>query len=104
MAIVADTGVYITANFKETQVASIHPGQAVAFSVDAYGGCEGEGRVQSLSGATGAQFALLPPENATGNFVKVVQRIPVRIEVVRGCGARRPLRLGMSVTVHVRTR
>jgi membrane fusion protein (multidrug efflux system) len=103
MAIVADAGIYVTANFKETQVGRIRPGQPVAFSVDAYKGCQGEGRVESLSGATGAEFALLPPDNATGNFVKVVQRIPVRIQVTRGCGPGRRLRPGMSVNVHVET-
>jgi membrane fusion protein (multidrug efflux system) len=103
MAIVADTGIYVTANLKETQVGRIRPGQPVEFSVDAYGGCRAEGRVESLSGATGAEFALLPPDNATGNFVKVVQRIPVRIQVTRGCGSERRLRPGMSVNVHVET-
>jgi membrane fusion protein (multidrug efflux system) len=103
MAIVADAGIYVTANFKETQVGRIRPGQPVAFSVDAYKGCQGEGRVESLSGASGAEFALLPPDNATGNFVKVVQRIPVRIQVTRGCGPGRRLRPGMSVNVHVET-
>jgi membrane fusion protein (multidrug efflux system) len=58
--------------------------------------------VAALGGATGSEFALLPPNNATGNFVKVVQRIPVRIEVTRGCGPERRLRPGMSVAVHVR--
>jgi membrane fusion protein (multidrug efflux system) len=62
-----------------------------------------EGKVLSISSATGAKFALLPPDNATGNFTKVVQRIPVRIQVTRGCGNDRPLRPGMSVTAHVKT-
>ena len=103
MSIVADTGVWVTANFKETQLAKIHPGQPVEFSVDAYGGCVGEGKVESVSGATGAKFALLPPDNATGNFTKVVQRVPVRIAVTRPCGGNRPLRPGLSVDVHVDT-
>jgi membrane fusion protein (multidrug efflux system) len=103
LSIVADTGVWVTANFKETQLAKIHPGQPVEFSVDAYGGCVAEGKVASVSGATGAKFALLPPDNATGNFTKVVQRVPVRIAVTKPCGGNRPLRPGLSVDVHVDT-
>ncbi len=104
MAIVADTGVWITANFKETQLATVHVGQLVEIDVDAYQGCTVEGRVQSISSATGARFALLPPDNATGNFTKVVQHVPVRIDVTRGCGPDRPLRPGMSAVAHVRVR
>jgi membrane fusion protein (multidrug efflux system) len=103
MSIVADTGVWVTANFKETQLAKIHPGQPVEFEVDAYGGCKGEGKVESVSGATGAKFALLPPDNATGNFTKVVQRVPVRIAVTRPCAGNYPLRPGLSAVVHVNT-
>jgi membrane fusion protein (multidrug efflux system) len=104
LSIVADTGVYITANLKETQLDQVRVGQPVDVEVDAYGDCQATGRVQSISGATGARFALLPPDNATGNFTKVVQRLPVRIGITRGCGRDRPLRPGMSVEVHVRTR
>ena len=104
LSVVADTGTWITANFKETQLGDLHAGQPVALEVDAYGGCTAEGKVESVSAATGAKFALLPPDNATGNFTKVVQRVPVRIAVVRGCGRDRPLRPGMSVLAHVRTR
>ena len=100
MSIVADTGTWVTANFKETQLNKMHVGQPVAFDVDAYPGCEAEGKVQSLSAATGARFALLPPDNATGNFTKVVQRLPVRIAITKGCGPARPLRPGMSVVAH----
>jgi membrane fusion protein (multidrug efflux system) len=103
MWIVADTGVWVTANFKETQLASMKPGQHAEVDVDAYRGCKVEGTVGSISSATGAKFALLPPDNATGNFTKVVQRIPVRIQITRSCGSGRPLRPGMSVTAHVRT-
>jgi membrane fusion protein (multidrug efflux system) len=103
MSIVADTGVWVTANFKETQLNDIKVGQAVEFDVDAYGGCTAEGKVESLSGATGAKFALLPPDNATGNFTKVVQRVPIRIEVTKGC-PNHPLRPGLSVNVHVKTK
>ena len=103
LSIVADTGVWVTANFKETQLADIRPGQPVEFEVDAYGGCKGEGKVASVSGATGAKFALLPPDNATGNFTKVVQRVPVRIAVTRPCPGNYPLRPGLSAVVHVNT-
>jgi membrane fusion protein (multidrug efflux system) len=103
LSIVADTGVWVTANFKETQLAKIRPGQPVDFDVDAYGGCVGYGKVASVSGATGAKFALLPPDNATGNFTKVVQRVPVRIAVTKPCPGNLPLRPGLSVNVHVNT-
>lgn len=104
LTIVADTSVWITANFKETQLAGILVGQPVALDVDSYPGCVAEGKVESVSAATGAKFALLPPDNSTGNFTKVVQRVPVRIQVTVGCGPDRPLRPGMSVTAHVSTR
>jgi membrane fusion protein, multidrug efflux system len=103
LSIVADTGVWVTANFKETQLAKIQVGQPVEFDVDAYGGCVGYGKVASVSGATGAKFALLPPDNATGNFTKVVQRVPVRIAVTKPCPGNHPLRPGLSVNVHVDT-
>jgi membrane fusion protein (multidrug efflux system) len=103
LSIVADTGVWVTANFKETQLSKIRPGQPVEFEVDAYGGCKGEGKVASVSGATGAKFALLPPDNATGNFTKVVQRVPVRIAVTKPCPGNYPLRPGLSAVVHVNT-
>jgi membrane fusion protein (multidrug efflux system) len=102
MSIVADTGFWVTANFKETQLAKIRPGQPVEFEIDAYGGCVGEGKVASVSGATGAKFALLPPDNATGNFTKVVQRVPVRIAVTKPCPGY-PLRPGLSAVVHIDT-
>jgi len=104
MSVVADTGVWVTANFKETQLADVRPGLPVELDVDAYPGCTARGTVESVSAATGARFALLPPDNATGNFTKVVQRIPVRITVTQGCGAARPLRPGMSVEAHVETK
>jgi membrane fusion protein, multidrug efflux system len=98
---VSDTGVWVTANFKETQLSDLKVGQRVELEVDAYGGCSARGTVESLSAATGAKFALLPPDNATGNFTKVVQRVPVRIAITEGCGKARPLRPGMSVAAHV---
>src|SRR2546422_6083328 len=71
--------VWVTANLKETQTANVTPGDPADFTVDAYPGRHVKGHVESLSPATGAKFSLLPPDNATGNFTKVVQRIPVRI-------------------------
>jgi membrane fusion protein (multidrug efflux system) len=102
--IVTDTGVFVTANFKETQLADLRVGQPVEIEVDAYGGTTAIGCVESVSAATGSKFALLPPDNATGNFTKVVQRVPVRIRVKQGLGADRQLRPGMSVTVHVESK
>ena len=103
LTIVADTGVFVNANFKETQMADMRVGEKADFDVDAYH-CRGHGLVESISAATGSQFALLPSDNATGNFTKVVQRVPVRIRVTDGCGKDRPLRPGMSVEVHVATK
>jgi membrane fusion protein (multidrug efflux system) len=101
LTVVSDTGVWVTANFKETQLSDLKVGQPVELEVDAYGGCTAKGKVESLSAATGAKFALLPPDNATGNFTKVVQRVPVRIAITEGCGKEQPLRPGMSVAAHV---
>ncbi len=70
----------MTANFKETQLEHMRPGQSVEIRVDALGGQKFQGKVTNIGGATGAKFSLLPPENATGNYVKVVQRVPVRID------------------------
>jgi membrane fusion protein (multidrug efflux system) len=92
--------VWITANFKETQLRRMKVGQRVTISVDAYGR-EYKGRVESIAGATGAQFSLLPPENATGNYVKVVQRVPVKIVLDPGENREHLLRLGMSVEPRV---
>jgi membrane fusion protein, multidrug efflux system len=78
MTIVPLNDVWVTASFKETQLRDVRPGQRAEVHVDMYGQSI-EGRVDSISGATGARMSLLPPENATGNFVKVVQRIPVKI-------------------------
>lgn len=94
---------YVVANFKETQTGSIRPGQRVDIHVDAYPGRTLEGRVESLSGGTGARFALLPPDNASGNFVKVVERVPVRIAWVSP-PSDVPLRAGLSADVTVHTR
>jgi membrane fusion protein, multidrug efflux system len=95
--------VYITANFKETQLAHVAPGQKVSFRVDTYPD-EFEGVVNSIAGATGSRQALLPPQNATGNFVKVVQRIPVKILVKPGQHPNIVLRPGMNVEATIFTR
>ena len=95
--------VWVTANLKETQLQHVTPGDPVEFSVDAYKGAVFEGRVESLSPATGARFALLPPDNATGNYTKVVQRVPVKITVTRA-PAGLVLRPGMSAEVTITTR
>lgn len=88
--------IWITANFKETQLRKMHPGEHVDISVDAYGRTF-HGYVENMPGATGSVASLLPPENATGNFVKVVQRLPVRIRLDQGEDPQHMLRLGMSV-------
>ena len=96
--------VYVDANFKETQLARLQPGQAVSINVDALPGQTIPGTVASLSPASGSVFSLLPPDNATGNFTKIVQRLPVRIEVPTDVTAQRLLRPGMSVVVSVDTK
>ena len=103
LSIVALDSVWVTANYKETQVAVMHPGQEVELEVDAYPDCHAHGKLESISSATGSRFALIPPDNATGNFTKVVHRVPVRIQVLVGCGVGRPLRPGMSVEAVVHT-
>jgi membrane fusion protein (multidrug efflux system) len=94
---------YLVANFKETQTGAIRPGQRAEVEIDAYPGRTLEGKVESVSGGTGARFALLPPDNASGNFVKVVERVPVRISWTNP-PADLPLRAGLSATVTVHTR
>jgi membrane fusion protein (multidrug efflux system) len=96
MAVVPLDDVWVTANFKETQLRRMNPGQRVKFSVDAYGK-EYSGKVVNIGGASGSRFSLLPPENATGNYVKVVQRVPVRINVDPGQNNDHRLRPGLSV-------
>ena len=103
-AVVPDEAVYIDANFKETQLAGIHPGARVKVAVDAVDGKPIEGTVVSIAPATGSQFSLLPPENATGNFTKIVQRVPVRIAVPRAFVEQGLLRPGLSVVATVDTR
>jgi membrane fusion protein (multidrug efflux system) len=101
MAIVQDSGVWIVANYKETQLRKMRVGQPVTFEVDAYPKHVFHGRVDSFAAATGAKFSLLPPDNATGNFTKVVQRIPVKIVPTDPPDPNFPLRAGMSVTTIV---
>jgi membrane fusion protein, multidrug efflux system len=95
--------IWVTANFKETQLREMKGGQRVVIDVDA-NGRKYYGRVDSIAGASGARFSLLPPENATGNYVKVVQRIPVRIDLDPGSNKDHQLRPGMSVTPKVQIR
>lgn len=100
-SLVSDKGLWITANFKETQVGKMHPGQPVQVAVDAYEGERFNGTIESIAPATGAKFSLLPPDNASGNFVKVVQRIPVRVTLTDAPNPDMPLRAGMSAQVIV---
>jgi len=102
MSVVADEGVWIEANFKETDLTHVVPGESVTVSVDTYPDYEWHGTVESISQATGAVFSVIPPQNATGNWVKVVQRIPVRIALNNTAGAP-PLRAGMSTEVEIDT-
>jgi membrane fusion protein (multidrug efflux system) len=104
MSLVPNRGLWVTANLKETQLDNIRVGDAATFTVDAYGGHVFHGHVESLSPATGARFALLPPDNATGNYTKVVQRVPVRIAVDDQPDPAFPLRPGMSVVPTITTR
>ncbi|KQO12093.1 membrane fusion protein (multidrug efflux system) [Sphingomonas sp. PP-CE-3A-406] len=103
MSIVPLDRMYITANFKETQLALMRPGQPVSIEVDAIDGIALKGRVESVSPGTGAQFSLLPPQNATGNFTKITQRVPVRISIEASPSAKRLLVPGLSVVVTVDT-
>ena len=104
MTIVPVQDIYLEANFKETQIGRMRPGQPATIHVDALPGTDLHGTLASLSPGTGSQFALLPPQNATGNFTKIVQRVPVRIRIDSGQEARNLLVPGLSVTVDVDTR
>lgn len=103
MAVVPLQETWIVANYKESQLTHIRPGQKVSFRVDAYPGHRFSGRVDSIMAGTGAAFSLLPPENATGNYVKVVQRIPVKILIDPTSDPEHLLRMGMSVVPEIRT-
>ncbi len=104
MSLVPARSLYVVANFKETQLGLIRPGQPVTVEVDALDGVELQGVVESIAPGTGAQFSVLPPQNATGNFTKIVQRIPVRIAINAGPETRALLVPGMSVEASVDTR
>ncbi len=104
LAVVPLDDIWVTANFKETQLKTVRPGQPVIISVDTYGGRKYRGHVESIAAATGEKFSLLPPENATGNYVKVVQRVPVKILFDKGQDPEHLLRPGMSVTPTVLTK
>src|SRR5262249_15606150 len=104
MALIPLENVWVTANFKETQLTNMRPGQAAIIKVDAYGGREFKGHVDSIAAATGARFSLLPPENATGNYVKVVQRVPLKIVLDPGQDPDHLLRPGLSVVPTVYTK
>lgn len=104
MAIVPAEGAYVVANFKETQLTHVQPGQTVDIEVDTFPGQVVHGHVDSIAPASGQEFALLPPDNATGNFTKVVQRIPVKIALDAGHGPAIALRPGMSVIPTIATR
>jgi membrane fusion protein (multidrug efflux system) len=101
-ALVDEGEIWVMANFKETQIEKMKVGQKVKIEVDAYPDKEFEGTIQSLSAATGSMFALLPPDNATGNFVKVVQRVPVKIIIDKNQNKDFPLRAGMNVKAVVK--
>jgi len=104
MAVVPLHSVYVVANFKETQLTHVRPGQSVEIKVDSFPDVTIKGHVDSLSPASGLEFSLLPPDNATGNFTKIVQRLPVRIRLPADVTAERLLRPGMSVVVSVNTK
>jgi len=103
MTVVPLEDVWVTANLKETETADVTPGDSADITVDAYQGVHFRGHVESLSPATGAKFSLLPPDNATGNFTKVVQRIPVRIHLDGPVDPKHTLRPGMSVVATIKT-
>jgi membrane fusion protein (multidrug efflux system) len=104
MAVVPLQAVYITANYKETQLTDVRPGQAVAISVDGFPGAVVHGVVNSIAPASGEEFALLPPDNATGNFTKIVQRVPVKITIDPHDPLLGELRPGMSVEPAINTK
>jgi len=104
MTIVPTDDIYVVANFKETRVGMMRPGQPATIHVDALPGIAFKGVITSVTPGTGANFSLIPPQNATGNFTKIVQRVPVRIRIEAGAAARRVLVPGLSLEVEVDTR
>ena len=103
-SIVNDSTYWIVANFKETQIKKFHPGQEADIELDAYPGLKIKGSIESVSDATGAKFSLLPPDNASGNFVKVTQRVPVKINISNINQYRTFLRAGLSAYIVVPTK
>lgn len=104
MTIVPTEAIYVEANFKETQIGLMRPGQPVTVHVDALPDVDFHGVVESITPGTGANFSLIPPQNATGNFTKIVQRVPVRIRINAGPESRKVLVPGLSLSVEVDTR
>ena len=104
MTLVPAQDLYVVANFKETQLGLMRPGQSAKIHVDALPGVTFKGSVESITPGTGANFSLIPPQNATGNFTKIAQRVPVRIRIEAGPAARRVLVPGLSLSVEVDTR
>ena len=102
IALVASGDLWVVANYKETQLEMVRPGQAVVIHVDAYPGMEFKGKVESVSSGTGAKFSLLPPDNASGNFVKVAQRVPVKIVFTEKPSV--PLAAGMNVITEIKVK
>lgn len=102
MNLVPANDIWVTANLKETQIRDVHVGNSAEVEIDAYPGVKWEGKVESLSPATGAKFTLLPPDNATGNFTRIVQRIPVRVRLDAGQHKEFALRPGMNAVVTIR--
>jgi membrane fusion protein, multidrug efflux system len=101
LVVVPSQGLWVDANFKENQLGHMQAGQPVTITADVLPGAQFHGHVASLAPATGAQFSVIPPENATGNFTKIVQRVPVRVLLDGGAGALGRLRPGLSVEVAV---
>ena len=95
------SGKWVVANFKETQLKDMQEGDLAEVSADAYPGKKFQGKIVSISGATGSSFSLLPPDNSSGNFVKIVQRVPVRIRLTQQNSEIDPLRAGMNVNVSI---
>lgn len=102
-AVVEDSSWWVDANFKETDLGRVKPGQPATIKLDMYPGITLEGVVESISAGSGASFSVLPPENATGNWVKVTQRFPIRIKITSAPDPDRPLRLGATATVKIDT-
>jgi membrane fusion protein (multidrug efflux system) len=103
LAVVENSSWWVDANFKETDLGRVKPGQTATIKLDMYPGTTLEGVVESISPGSGASFSVLPPENATGNWVKVTQRFPVRIKITSEADPDRPLRLGATATVKIDT-